>query len=135
ECRVGHAHGVQLDRDAPLPLQVQRVEHLLVHLALGQRAGALEQAIRERGLAMVDVRDDTEVPDMLEPHESTGTGTGTRSAVEVNPWRQASGGRALSGSGSDRTHGPAQRLTTMSVASTAAEIRAAISLVRVSFST
>ena len=38
------------DGDAALALQVHRVEHLLHHFALGQRAGHLEQAVRQRGL-------------------------------------------------------------------------------------
>jgi len=41
----------RLDRDAPLALEVHRVEHLrLGHLAGLQRAGQLEKAVGERGL-------------------------------------------------------------------------------------
>ncbi len=56
-------HSVRLDGDAALALEVHGVEHLLHHLALRKRAGDFEQAIRKRGLAVVDVRDDREVPD------------------------------------------------------------------------
>ena len=56
-----HAHGLRLDRDAALALELHRVEQLLAHLALGHRAGQLEDAVGERRLAVVDVRDDREV--------------------------------------------------------------------------
>ena len=58
---VGESDGVGLDGNAALPLQVHRVEHLLGHLALGERAGLLEQAVGQRGLAMVNVCDDREI--------------------------------------------------------------------------
>ena len=62
---VVEPHGVLLDGDAALALQVHRVEELLGHLALGERARALHQPVGERGLAVVDVRDDREVTDVL----------------------------------------------------------------------
>jgi hypothetical protein len=55
--------GLRLDRDAALALELHRVEHLLGHLALGQPAAHLDEAVGERRLAMVDVRDDGEVSD------------------------------------------------------------------------
>ena len=42
---VLHAHRFSLDGDALLALEVHRVEHLRGHLALGERACALEQPI------------------------------------------------------------------------------------------
>ena len=42
---VGQAHGLGLDGDAALALDVHRVEHLLLHLARGQAARLLDQAI------------------------------------------------------------------------------------------
>ena len=54
---------MRLDRDAALALEVHRVEHLRFHLARLQRAGDLEEAVGERRLAVVDVRDDREVAD------------------------------------------------------------------------
>src|SRR5262249_26169458 len=53
-------HGLRLDRDAALALEVHVVEHLVLALALGDRAGELDQAVGERRLAVVDVRDDRE---------------------------------------------------------------------------
>ncbi len=63
------ADGLRLDRDAALALEIHRVEHLLAHLPLGERRGQLEDAVGERRLAVVDVRDDGEVADAIEAHE------------------------------------------------------------------
>ena len=49
------------DGDAALALQVHGVEDLLVHFARGERAGHFQQAVGERGFAVVDVRDDAEI--------------------------------------------------------------------------
>jgi hypothetical protein len=59
--RVEHAHRLRLDRDAALALQVHRVQQLRAHLARGNRVRELEDAIGQRRLAVVDVRDDREV--------------------------------------------------------------------------
>ena len=58
-----HPHRLGLDRDAPLALEIHRVEELVAHLALGDRLGHLEDAIGQRRLAVVDVGDDREVAD------------------------------------------------------------------------
>ncbi len=55
---VVQADRVRLDRDAALALEVHRVEHLGLHLARLQGAGDLEKPIRERRLAVIDVRND-----------------------------------------------------------------------------
>ena len=60
--RVRQRHRVHLDRDAALALEVHRVEQLLFHLAPLHRLGDLEQPVGQRRLAVVDVRDDAEVP-------------------------------------------------------------------------
>ena len=59
-------HGLGLDGDAALALQVHAVEHLLAHLPLGDRVGDLKDAVGQRRLAVVDVGDDGEIADMLE---------------------------------------------------------------------
>ena len=71
--RVHHADGVGLDGDAALAFQIHRVEDLGVHLALGERAGELEQAVGERGFAVIDVRDDREIADVFGVHEKAGS--------------------------------------------------------------
>ena len=60
-----HRHRVALDRDALLALEVHRVEELLLHLALLDRLRVLEQAVGKGRLAVVDVRDDAEVADVV----------------------------------------------------------------------
>ena len=57
-----------LDGDAALALQVHGVEDLLHHFALRERAGDLEQTVGQRGLAVVDVRNDGEIPDEFAIH-------------------------------------------------------------------
>ena len=63
-----HAHRLGLDRDAALALEVHRVEQLVAHFARGDGLRQLEDAIGERRLAVVDVRDDREVADVRLVH-------------------------------------------------------------------
>ena len=72
--RVVQADRVRLDRDAALPLEIHRVEDLRLHLARLQRAGDLEEAIGKRRLAVVDVRDDREISDVLRVHYLASSG-------------------------------------------------------------
>ena len=60
---VHHADGVGLDGDAALALEVHGVEDLGLHFARGEGSGEFEQAVGERGFAVVDVRDDREIAD------------------------------------------------------------------------
>ncbi len=53
-----------LDGDAALALDIHGVEQLSLHVALGHGARELEDAVGQRGLAVVDVRDDGEVADV-----------------------------------------------------------------------
>jgi hypothetical protein len=64
--RVLHAHRVQLDRDPALTLQIERVEDLILHFTFFERARDFDQAVGERRLAMIDMRDNAEVADLLE---------------------------------------------------------------------
>ena len=68
--RVVQANALGLDGDAALALQVHRVEHLRAHLALAERAGKLEQAVGQRGLAVVNMRDDAKIADETWVHVS-----------------------------------------------------------------
>ena len=69
---VGHAvagaviepHGLRLDGDAALPLDIHRIEHLLLHLPRAQAAAKLDQPVGERRFAVIDMGDDGEVADM-----------------------------------------------------------------------
>ncbi len=71
---VVQADRVRLDGDAALALQVHRVEDLRLHLARLQGAGDLEKAVGERRLAVVDVRDDRKVSDVLRVHYLASSG-------------------------------------------------------------
>ena len=53
---IGHANGIGLDRDAALALDIHGVEQLRLHVALVDGMGELEDTVTDRGLAMVDVR-------------------------------------------------------------------------------
>ena len=66
--REEHPHGLRLDRDPPLALELHRVEHLRAHHARIDRMRELEDAVGERRLAVVDVGDDAEVADVLLVH-------------------------------------------------------------------
>ena len=65
---VVEPHRLELDRDAPLPLDVHRVEVLGPHVPGVDGAAQLEEAIGERALAVVDVRHDGEVAKAAEVH-------------------------------------------------------------------
>jgi hypothetical protein len=58
---VHHAHGMRLDGDATLALQVHVVENLRLHLAPGHGACVFQKTVAQRRLAVVDVGDDCEV--------------------------------------------------------------------------
>ena len=68
--RVVKTNALGLDGDAALPLEVHRVEDLRAHLALAERARKLEQAVGQRGLAVVNVRDDAKIADETWVHQS-----------------------------------------------------------------
>ncbi len=59
----GQPHILGLDGDAALPLDIHPVQVLGAHRPLLDHTGELQHAVGQRRLAMVDVRDDAEVPD------------------------------------------------------------------------
>src|SRR5262249_9888489 len=77
---ISHRYRMRLDRDPPFALEIHRIEQLILLLALVNCPRALEQSIRQRGLAVINVRDDTEVARQLDSHES-GTMPGGGEAV------------------------------------------------------
>ena len=58
-----------LDGDAAFALQVHGIQHLLLHLPLGKSPGQLQQTVRERGFAMINVSNNREITDMCAVHE------------------------------------------------------------------
>ena len=57
--------GLRLDGDAPLALEVHRIEDLRLHLPLGQAPAALDEAVGQGRLAVIDVGDDRKVANVL----------------------------------------------------------------------
>ena len=55
---VLQGRGLGLDGYPPLFFDVHRVEHLLAHLTIAEPTAARDQAVSQRRLAMIDVRDD-----------------------------------------------------------------------------
>ena len=62
---VEQRDALRLDGDAALALQVHGVQHLGLHFAVGEAAAELDQAVGERGLAVVHVGDDGKIADLL----------------------------------------------------------------------
>jgi hypothetical protein len=62
---IGQTDGSGLDGNPAFPLQIHVVEDLLRHIPAFYRAADLDQAVRKGGFAVVDVRDDGEIPDMI----------------------------------------------------------------------
>src|SRR5690606_27077691 len=95
---VVEAHGLRLDGDAALALDVHRIEHLLAHLALGKAPGELDQPVGQRRLAVVDMRDDREVADMVRFGHGGADSTGYRGREAVTKgerqprWRRGNEG-------------------------------------------
>ena len=58
------ANGLAFDGDAAFALDVHAVKQLGLHIAMRHGASHLQNAVGERGLAMVDMGDDAEVTDM-----------------------------------------------------------------------
>jgi hypothetical protein len=73
-CRIDHAYRVRLDGDPALAFQVHRVEHLRLHLSGAEGARQLEQSVGKGGFAVVDVRDNREIADVLDVHEEKAVG-------------------------------------------------------------
>src|SRR5205814_8258448 len=62
---VRQRDALRLDRDAALALDRVGVQHLVLHLARLEAAADLDDAVGQGRLAVVDVRDDREVADVL----------------------------------------------------------------------
>jgi hypothetical protein len=59
-----HPDRLAFDRDAPLALDVHPVQVLVPHQAGVDHLGELQHPVGQRGLSVVDVGNDAEVPDM-----------------------------------------------------------------------
>ena len=72
---IVQAHGLRLDGDAAFALDVHGIEHLRLHLPLGQAAGHLDEPVGQRRLAVVDMGDDGEVADLALRNGGHGAGS------------------------------------------------------------
>ncbi len=68
--RVIESDRLGLDGDAAFALEFERVEDLFLHLAVFEAAADLDEAIGERGLAVVDVGNDREIADAFHQRDS-----------------------------------------------------------------
>jgi hypothetical protein len=58
------------DGNTPFLFQFHAVEHLVVHIPFGDGVGELEQAVGKGAFAMVDMRNDAKVPDVIHVNDS-----------------------------------------------------------------
>ena len=62
-CPVYGSYRLGLDGDSSLPLQIHVVQHLFLHLSAGEQARFLNDPVRQRGFAVVNMGDDTKISD------------------------------------------------------------------------
>ena len=82
-CRIDHAHRVRLDGDAALAFEVHGVQDLGLHLTRGERPGQFQQPVGEGGFAVVDMRDNREIADVLDVHEENAVRDGLLTMMRV----------------------------------------------------
>ena len=80
---VTHRHRMRLNCDPPLPFQVHRIKKLVLPLALLDRAGALQQPVRQRRFAVIDVRDDAKIARQLNGHGSATIESGCARSIAM----------------------------------------------------
>ena len=83
---VMQADRVRLDRDPALALEIHRVEHLRFHFTGLQGAGELQKPIGQGRLAVIDVRDDREITDVLLVQEFGSDSDGIGLTIIRGPW-------------------------------------------------
>ena len=62
---VKHAHRSQFNGNSPLPLQIHRVEELILHVARGNLPRKLHDPVCNGALAVVDMRYNAEIADIF----------------------------------------------------------------------
>ena len=63
-CLVIKRHALGLDGDATLALDIHRIQNLLVHFAVSESTAVLDKTIGQRRLAVIDMGNYREVPDV-----------------------------------------------------------------------
>ena len=60
---VYRTYGLSLDGNTSLPLQIHIIQYLSLHLTTGQQTGLLDDTVRQGGLAMVYMCNNTKITD------------------------------------------------------------------------
>ncbi len=63
--RKRNTHGLGFDCDAPFSFQIHIVKVLVFFFTVADKIGKFQNPVRQRGFAVVDVRNDGEVSDMF----------------------------------------------------------------------
>ncbi len=63
---------MRLDGDAAFPLQVHGIQHLGLHLARSQGSGQLQQAVGQRGFAVINMGNDRKIAQKCSVHGCSG---------------------------------------------------------------
>ncbi len=63
---IVHAHGLGFDGDAPLPFQLHGVQNLLGHLPLFKHARLFQDAVRQSGLAVVNMGNNAKISNVVQ---------------------------------------------------------------------
>ena len=61
---IRQGDGLTFNGDPPFPFEIHIVENLVAEVAIGDKPSALDQTIRQGGLAVIDVGDDAEISDL-----------------------------------------------------------------------
>ena len=67
-CTINGTDCLGFDGDPTLPFQFHVVQHLLLHLSLGEKASHLNDRVSRCGFSMVDMRDNTKISDFTLVH-------------------------------------------------------------------
>ena len=54
-CLVVESNGLRLNGDTALAFEVHRIEHLVLHLTIGQASAELNHSVCKRALSVIDV--------------------------------------------------------------------------------
>ena len=103
---IEQAHGVGLDGNAALSLEIHGIQDLVRHLALGERACLLEQPVSQRGLAVINMGDNREVADGLRLGHGNVVSLLPGGAKGRRRRARQPGGRKMSGANSRRSPSP-----------------------------
>src|SRR3989338_5960395 len=63
-----HAHRLELNRNPAFAFQIHSVKELLFHVAFFNRMGHFQKPVSQRGLPMVNMGNDTKIPDFVLGH-------------------------------------------------------------------